>query len=72
MVTLCEDCLKPWPIWTSCEIKAIVPLSVCEMCGARDNRFDGGPKVHLFGTDPRKVTPPNSAVYGKDGYLEVI
>lgn len=51
MIALCEKC---FPGWGAVEVKTIVPLSPCARCGVWDNRFKGGPRVHLLAREPKE------------------
>ena len=54
LTTLCEKCFQnPDKDGNEYEVKSIVPLTPCMVCGVRDQRMENGIKVRLYGGDPR-------------------
>ena len=57
MFSLCEEC---FPDYGKQEILTIgTIMATCEACGKRDDRRNGGLRVHAFPSDPRipKIKP---------------
>jgi hypothetical protein len=50
VITLCEEC---FPAHGEHEVKTIVPMSPCVVCGRYDSREKDGFRTHLFSGDPR-------------------